>query len=256
MRLRILSDLHLEFGGFEPPPANADIVVLAGDIGVGLSGLEWAARAFPSVPCVYIAGNHEYYGHSVPKLTDRLRDRAHSLGIHFLENSAVDIGGVRFLGTTLWTDFALLGDRPRALATAGQLLNDYRRVRVEPAYRRLRPEDTRGWHDNAKRWLAASTPAELPTVIVSHHAPTREAIAPHYRNDPLSAAFASDLDDLIASAQPLLWIYGHTHRSSSLTVAGTRVVSNQRGYPNESGTGFDASLVVDIGFDEKAKGRA
>jgi hypothetical protein len=32
VRLRVLSDLHVEFAAFEPPPVDVDAVVLAGDI--------------------------------------------------------------------------------------------------------------------------------------------------------------------------------------------------------------------------------
>jgi hypothetical protein len=36
-----------------------------------------------------------------------MRESVALKGIHFLENDRVDIGGVRFLGTTLWTDYRL-----------------------------------------------------------------------------------------------------------------------------------------------------
>jgi hypothetical protein len=39
MKLHILSDLHTEFGDFNPPATDADVIVLAGDIGVGRTGL-------------------------------------------------------------------------------------------------------------------------------------------------------------------------------------------------------------------------
>lgn len=66
MRIRILSDIHIEFEPYRPSEVEADLVILAGDIGVGLDGIRWAQRHFPDLPVVYIAGNHEYYGHSLP----------------------------------------------------------------------------------------------------------------------------------------------------------------------------------------------
>ena len=65
MKIHYLSDLHLEFGKMPKNyrvPAGTDVVVLAGDIGVGLAGLHWALLAF-DCPVVYVAGNHEHYGH-------------------------------------------------------------------------------------------------------------------------------------------------------------------------------------------------
>jgi len=65
MKLHILSDLHTEFADFSPPDTNADIVILAGDIGVGLGGIEWAARRFPRAPVIYVPGNHEFYDQDI-----------------------------------------------------------------------------------------------------------------------------------------------------------------------------------------------
>jgi predicted phosphodiesterase len=62
MKIRILSDLHLEFRHWTPPEADADVIVLAGDIHVGIHGVEWARRSFPLNPVVYVPGNHEFYG--------------------------------------------------------------------------------------------------------------------------------------------------------------------------------------------------
>ena len=65
MKLHILSDLHTEFADFDPPETGADVVVLAGDIGVGTDGIEWAARQYSETPAVYVSGNHEYYEYDI-----------------------------------------------------------------------------------------------------------------------------------------------------------------------------------------------
>ena len=108
MKLHILSDLHTEFAAFSPPETDADVVVLAGDIGVGLNGIEWAARRFPEVPVIYVPGNHEFYGHDIG-LTDELKAAAPP-NIHVLNNGRLEFDGVRFLASTLWTDFRLHGE--------------------------------------------------------------------------------------------------------------------------------------------------
>lgn len=55
MRLWVISDVHLEFSPLEvsPAAATADVVVLAGDIGVGDKGVRWANEAFRQ-PVVYV----------------------------------------------------------------------------------------------------------------------------------------------------------------------------------------------------------
>ena len=108
MKLHILSDLHTEFADFSPPETDANIVVLAGDIGIGAGGIEWAGRRFPKVPVIYVLGNHEFYDHDIG-LTDDLKAIAPA-NIHVLSNNTLEFEGSRFLGSTLWTDFKLYGE--------------------------------------------------------------------------------------------------------------------------------------------------
>ena len=249
MRIHFLSDLHLEFAPFEPPAVAADVVVLAGDSHPGLRGLEWAAAAWPDRPVLYLLGNHELYGHAYPRLVRKLETCAASLGthVHVLSDRAVVLGGVRFLGATLWTDFALLGDPARSMAAAREQMSDFKRVRVEPTFRRCRPADTVLWHRRSVAWLRAqlAEPSPGPTVVVTHHAPSARSLNPLY-TDPVAAAYASRLDDLVAASGARYWLHGHTHHCVDYRLGGTRVVSNQRGYPDEPVGGFRPGLVLEV----------
>lgn len=63
MKIRIYSDLHLEFDRYSPnfeQRGDESLVVLAGDVDVGVGGVRWAIERFPYVPVVYVLGNHEY----------------------------------------------------------------------------------------------------------------------------------------------------------------------------------------------------
>lgn len=247
MRLRILSDIHLEFGDYVPPVVEADVVVLAGDVGKGTAVIPWAARHFPETPCVFVPGNHEYYGGSFEAVLAALRAAAVGTHVRVLDRDAVEIGGVRFVGATLWTDYALGGDRVKNLAAAAYGLADYRHIRLEPSYRKLRPEDTWGWHDTTLGWMRSTLAASTgPTVVVTHHAPSPRSLADRYVGDPLSAAFISDLDSFVAESGAKLWIHGHTHHSVDYMLGATRVLSNQRGYPTETDCGFQPTLVVEV----------
>lgn len=86
MRLRILSDLHREFGAFELPDVAADLVVLAGDIDRGVRGVVWARQRFPDTPVLYVAGNHEHYDERLGRLHEKLRDAAAGSNVIILEN--------------------------------------------------------------------------------------------------------------------------------------------------------------------------
>jgi predicted phosphodiesterase len=250
MRVRVFSDLHLEFAAWEPPPVQADVVVLAGDIHVGTTGLEWARRSFPDLPIVYVAGNHEFYEFELDAMLAELREAADRLGIHFLDGDSIAVAGARFLGATLWTDFELNGRAPgdvaRAMSDAKTGMLDYRLIR-RPGGELLRPEDTQARHRAQAAWLAArlGEPFAGPTVVVTHYLPHRKSIHPRYAGNRFNPCFASDLAHLVR-APVALWIHGHTHESLDYRVGTTRVVCNPRGYlPREPNRQFDPGLLVE-----------
>jgi predicted phosphodiesterase len=251
MRIRVLSDLHLEYFDWEPPPVDADVVVLAGDIHVGDRGLRWAREQFPRTPVIYLAGNHEFYGARLQELSATLRETGNQLGISVLDGDEVVIGNTRFLGATLWTDFALYGSQPRqiarAMAEAKRVMSDFHIVRYGNAGL-FRPEHSRELHLAQVRWLERklAEPFAGATVVATHHLPHRLSIHRKYEGDALNPAFTSDLDRLVR-APVALWIHGHTHESFDYRVNGTRVVCNPRGYvPIEPNAAFDPRLVVEV----------
>jgi predicted phosphodiesterase len=248
MRLHILADLHFEFGAVDIPDTSADAIVLASDITVGPRGLDWIRYRFPDKPVVYVLGNHEFYQHNLPGLTQSLKREAEGSHIHLLENSAVELYGFTFLGCTLWTDFAVRGNPQRDMLNAETRINDYRIIRFGPSDQVLRAQDTVRIHCESVAWLKSELARHnrARTVVVTHHAPSPRSEAPGYGNGLLSASFVSDLDPLIEQSGIPLWIHGHTHHNVDYRIGATRVLSNQRGYPNESIAGFNAGLVIEI----------
>lgn len=247
MRIRVLSDLHIDFGGaVTPQPAGEDVVVLAGDICEGVAGIEWAVEAFPRTPIVFVPGNHEYYEAEMTACLDELRGAALALApgrLHVLDGQAVVIGGVRFIGATLWTDYRLFGDTEeavqRAMDRARVRLLDYRRILVKnpPGEDRfLTPEDTVRLHAPARQFVTLALASGDPrqTVVVTHHGPHPRSVAPQFATDLTSAGFISDLGPLMGRAAA--WIHGHTHVSFDYVQSGTRIVCNPRGYCAPDGT--------------------
>lgn len=247
MRLRVFSDLHLEFRPFEPPPVDADVVALAGDVHTGVSGVEWAAKAFAGTPVLYVLGNHEFYRQSIPKLIGEVRETAAGTNVHLLENDAITLHGVRFLGCTLWTDFELFGHARLFGSDAEESMDDYRLIRVSPEHRRLRVTDTIERHQQSRLWLAEQLGAAegSPAVVITHHAPSRRSVALRFARSPLSPAFASPMDEFVKNSRAALWIHGHTHDHFDYVVGTTRVICNPRGYPGER-TGFNPTMTVDV----------
>ena len=248
MRLHILGDLHLEFASIDFPRIDADVVVLSGDIHLGRAGWQWAHRQFPSTPVVYVLGNHEFYRHSLPALTEELKLETKGSHVHVLDNDAVEINGYTFLGCTLWTDFELMEEPEGAMRAAEQMMSDYAIIEFSPENRVLRATDTAKLHAQSVDWLRKrlnqSDPAK--TVVVTHHAPSLLSEPPFHLNSPLSGAFASSLDYLIEPSRVPLWIHGHTHYNVDYRLGATRILTNQRGYPQERCNGFHPGLIVEL----------
>jgi hypothetical protein len=196
---------------------------------------------------LYVAGNHEFYGEAIPRHLRKMEEAAAGSTVRFMENREVALDGVRFLGCTLWTDFELFGQRAVSAAAAQGVMNDFRKIRVEPRFRRLSPPDVMVMHNHSLRWLTErlDAPFDGQTVIVTHAAPSLRSVSPARRGDPLSAAYASDLEWML-EGRAALWIHGHTHFCCDYEVGGTRVLSNARGYPREDTGAFDPALVVEV----------
>jgi len=248
MRVHILADLHLEFAPFQPNKVDADVVVMAGDVHNGRDGIKWILQTFPERPVIYVFGNHEFYGQEIPKLISEVKELAQGSKVHVLENDAVEIGNVTFLGATLWTDFRLNGDAALAEVAAQAGVTDFQRIRVTQLDRHFCPGDARGIHAQSLEWLVQQVEHARGKriVVVTHHAPSPQSIPPGFCNDSLNPAFASNLEPFLANSGVKLWIHGHIHSRSDYVIGTTRIVANPRGCPAEPLTGFDPGFVVEI----------
>lgn len=248
MKILVLSDLHCEFRPFAPAQGSADVVVLAGDTNIGPLGVVWAKQNLTQVPVLYLAGNHEYYHHTLPGLLPELREEARGSNIIVMEQNSAEIGGVRFLGCTLWTDLALFSDSRKGAAAAAMSINDFQLIQVEPQKRKLEPLDVIKMHEESLRWLAEELSVGDParTVVLTHHAPSARSLPAGGDEADWSASYASNLESFVQEFAPALWIHGHTHQSSDYLLGKTRVVCNPRGYPGQEDHGFDPGKIVEI----------
>lgn len=277
MNIQLLSDLHLESNpNFIPSAAHgADVLVLAGDIGSYQTGSALAlagdadfglARFSPRhgwpTPVLFVPGNHEYDGLDFDDAHARLQETCARLDITWLEREVVQLGGVRFVGTTLWTDFDALGP------LAGQPIPDPLKDKIPAHYshpnsqftRQLKARDkafraanyylrkamttrhgeawlAQGLREQALQcqdWLrqALNTPFDGSTVVVTHFAPSLHSADPRYGRVPGTAGFCNALDALLPQAQ--LWLHGHLHCPSDYSLQGCRVVANPLGYAHKN----------------------
>ncbi len=246
MKIQVISDLHREFGSTELCFDHADVVVLAGDINLGTKGFEWIKEAIPNKPVIYVLGNHEYYKGSYPKTLHKIKEAASNSNVHVLENSHVDIEGIRFHGATLWTDFSIFGNPVQYGMLCQPKMNDYKMIKRDPSYSKMRTLDTFKIHQLSKQWLKESLEdsKEFKNIVVTHHAPSIQSVPEHYKEDPLTAAYASDLEDVIKEYQPLYWIHGHIHTPVRYKIGETEIICNPHGYIDEKYNGYDKDLMI------------
>jgi predicted phosphodiesterase len=250
MKLNVLSDLHLSLGALAIPENAADLVVLAGDIARPKEAIEWASGF--AKPVLYVPGNHEFYGGSIGSTVNELKRLSAGSSIQVLDSEEVVIEGVRFLGTTLWTDFMLFGEgeaRAAAMQEAQRFMRDFSRIRIGEAP--FTPEASAALFTEHASWLRSKL-AEChagPTVVITHHAPSRNSIHPRFLDSLMNACFVSDAEWLLEGGGVRAWIHGHTHDSFDYMVNGTRVLCNPRGYArngvNENPL-FDPNLLATI----------
>jgi Icc-related predicted phosphoesterase len=254
LTIQIMSDLHVGYPGargFPPLAPGADLVIIAGDTCEGLVfALAKMRAAYPTVEIVTVAGNHEFYHRDYGEELQAARDYAQKLGVRLLENETLTLGSLRVIGATLWTGYDLFGALlvPAAIRTASETMRDHRRVRWQKnPWRRFRPQEARALHLKSRAYIEAelARPNDGPTIVLTHHAASLDAVEPQSRGLMIAAAYASDLHAIIDRYQPDYWISGHTHFAMDLRRGRTRLISNPCGYGNELAS-FDPTFVVEV----------
>lgn len=272
MQIQLLSDLHLEAHPlFAPEPVpGADVLVLAGDIGSYqegslLEGEHFGLERFSPLPqwggwptpVIFVPGNHEYDMQDFDAAHARLRRTCDLLGLLWLERETVVMEGVRFVGTTLWSDFDSIADHKGCTDLAERLRMRQKAYRAADFYlsktgctRAGTPwlaETVRAQALECHEWLSTelARPFGGPTVAVTHFAPSLRSADPRYGLAAGTAGFCNAYDDLLRYAR--LWLHGHLHAPSDYTAQGAhadgtpwqcRVVANPLGYARKNEQAF------------------
>ena len=276
MRIQLLSDLHLERQpDFVPTVADgASVLVLAGDIGSYQKGSQLAGNDFGLTRfsprhgggwerVLFTPGNHEFDGLEFAPTYQRLQATCAELGIDWLERTACTIEGVRFVGTTLWSDFDALAQREQT--PTRQLQQREKAFRAANFYLKKNStlindtpalaEQIRTLAQDCQNWLTAQLQQSFngPTVVVTHFAPSLRSADPRYGTVPGTAGFCNALDHLLPMAD--VWLHGHLHCPNDYTVPGVRdgqnvecrVVANPLGYAHKKEQDrFQATFTIDV----------
>jgi len=270
MRCHYLSDLHLEAQSFGMALPRGDVLIIAGDLCHArcldparadcysieqrdrtMRVIDEAIGKFPHV--LLIAGNHEHYDGVFEETPELLR--RHLPGVTVLDDEAVEIEGIRFYGSTLWTDLSKQAEAEFTAIRKG--MGEYFFVKTcsgghEQPLAKLGPADTHRAHEVAWKCLREAVTAEpqRPTVVITHHAPSRLGLNPRFSGSVLDAAYSSDLDNLIAAFENVpVWVHGHSHIAKTYRIGDTVVRSNALGFAANGGAapGFSVKAHFEIG---------
>jgi Icc-related predicted phosphoesterase len=279
MKIKLVSDLHLEFSDVDIPNNGCDVLILSGDILIAQDlhdhprkswveskeylwkngnmrpahadrfrdFLERSSKNFPHV--IYVAGNHEHYHGTWYKTLDYLKEECNYWpNVYFLNKEVKVINDVPFLGCTLWTD--LNKENPVTMHNVSNLLNDHRLIRNDNlGYTKIRAIHTIERHYEHVKWLKETLPKFDKCVVVTHFGPTHLSIHEKYKDDfHMNGAYCSDLSNLILdNPQIKLWTQGHTHHAFTYKVGNTTVACNPRGYEGyEPDSGWSKDYIIDL----------
>ncbi len=255
MKIQYMSDLHLEFKENSKFlkhnyfPVTGDILVLAGDIfylndkiAPSCNFWKWTSENYRQV--LIVPGNHEYYNYGDVMERGLQWKWMFKGNVGFYQNQVVRIDDTDFILSTLWSKID-----PKNEYFVWKGMNDFRQIKYEGKL--LQPEDYNRLHtfclDFIQKSVAESKAKNI--VVVTHHLPTRKAVAAEHLNSVINSAFATELDSFISESRINYWIYGHSHTNIDTVVGSTQIVCNQLGYvfANEHlKSGFDAGKYFEI----------
>lgn len=222
---------------------DADVAIVAGDHSPNLvSSVEALSSLAERMPVIYVPGNRDYYGTDFDRTNDLALKAAEKNGVRLLINDTYDINGIRFIGSTLWTDFQLDGPQRAAELLERNFLSD--NVAIEGWSPARQVEE----HKKGRSFIEAKLkePFHGHKVVVSHHTPHRNSVHVRYDGSPHNACFTTDLSSVLEDfSAPDLWVHGAVHSNHDYFVGNTRVICNSRGYFGENPE-YVEEFVVDL----------
>jgi DNA repair exonuclease SbcCD nuclease subunit len=279
MKIKVVSDLHLEFSDIDIPNNGCDLLILSGDIIIAQDlydhprdgwvenksylyfnkkmrtqnaerfrkFFERVSKNFPHV--IYVAGNHEFYHGLWYATSDYLRKEiSYWSNIYYLDKEVKIINDIPFLGCTLWSDMNKRD--PLTLTVLSGMMNDHRVVLNEKKdFARLIAEDMADRHDEHLSWLKETVPKYDSCMVVGHYGPSTLSTHPKFKDDyHVNGGYLSDLSDFILDhPQIKLWTQGHSHKAFEYTIGETKIVCNPRGYEGyEPDTGWDINKIIEL----------
>ncbi|MBI6724823.1 metallophosphoesterase [Pseudomonas viridiflava] len=243
------SDLHLDYdyeylSRLRRP--QADVLLLPGDLACDhdlvLKALHQCSEWFGHV--IFVPGNHEHEGKDITESRLAIGSMKVPANCHILDDGFVDIEGVRFIGSTLWSD---CGDAESQALIEQYILPAWR---IRNGDRAFTAADSTHLHDRMLSYigyqLAESRRLGLNAAVITHYAPSLKSVAARYLASKVNGAFFTELTDFIELHQPAFWFHGHLHDESRYNIDQCNVICNPSGGAVHENRGFRPGLVVEI----------
>lgn len=248
MKLQIASDLHLEMdfrfpNAFKLDKVEKDILVLAGDIGVGITAKDFILAHADEGPVIFLCGNHEFYNRNFQEITEQWKEIAEGHeNLYFLNNEGVEINGQDFYGGTMWTNCDFNEVIEKAVERG---LNDFRLIKY--GEHMFNAKDMQYEQAFFTANLFKALEKNENTIVITHHLPHFACVKKEKwggRETYINYGFANDtFTEVFGEYKIPLWIHGHTHDKVDTMINHTRIVCNPRGYGYENKE-FDRGLVI------------
>jgi predicted phosphodiesterase len=237
MKVKILSDLHVEFHKFDYEYGGEDLVVLAGDIAT--HNRHECLLDKIKVPTVFVLGNHELYFGSMEGCAYYFTEQEETRdNFYWLHNTWKVIDNVAIFGGMMCTDFSYDNNLGLGKSVAQDFINDFHFSWTTLDHL----EEFELFKNRLECFLRATE--GMKRIVISHFMPHPAAIGPQYKGSALNSYFCRDMREYMGWEG--LWIYGHTHTGSDFMEGDTRVISNPRGYPGERREPYNSQLIVEI----------
>lgn len=258
MKLRIISDIHCDINSGKNTNLNFtsdDFVICCGDIsGDRIATEKWINKNIKQG--IVVGGNHLGYNHETfgkeesLNLSIKYLQNKFQGPVYFLENQSIIVNDICFIGCILFTDFNLYGNPDGCKFVAQKFLNDFRNVKLykNGKLTTISTDNQLEFHKKSIAYIEKTCQKykDKKVVVVTHHAPSFKSISEEYKNDLLSAAFASNLDYLPKRYPNIkLWCHGHIHSSTDYKLGNVRIIANPLGYGDENSAFNPEGIIVD-----------
>lgn len=253
-----LSDIHLEASNISfIGDIGEDFIVIAGDLSSDLYLLEdfFLNKISKTTPIIYVLGNHEYEGRRWNDTEKLICDIVKKFkNVHLLNNNSIEIGKIKFIGSTLWTNFEETGtdteENKKWAKNNIADLNNIFTLKSDNKYSSITADEIISKHNDAVKYLTyeLKQPSDCDTkIVISHFAPSKKSKAKEYAHIN-SSYWSSNIENLVGLAD--IWIHGHTHSTFNYFISETNVLCNPRGWTRlfdmASNTTFDKNKILSI----------